>query len=236
MQMRELQCQHDGLELIGQLAMPKGNGLHPAILVMHNAYGLGDHMRATVRKLAELGYVALASDMVGNGAYSEKREDAGALVGPLFQDAGLLRSRAALWLEQLKAVPGVDPARMAAIGYCFGGMCVLELARMGAELKAVISYHGILSTRTLAAPGQIKGEVVVFTGACDPFAPREQVEAFRAEMVAAQARWNIMEFGTAYHAFTDPGVSETPSDGLAYDPLADAVSWAATLAVLEQRV
>jgi dienelactone hydrolase len=131
-------------------------------------------------------------------------------------------------------LPNVDRTRVAAIGYCFGGQCVLELARSGADVKAVVSYHGILKTALPAQRGAVRAQVAVYTGAKDPYAPAADVEALRQEMLAAEARWQIMTFGEAYHGFTDPDSTMSALPGLGYDQIAHHVSWAGTLALLQQ--
>jgi len=224
-------CLHEGIGLEGLLARPTGVGPHPAVLVVHTAFGLGGHIPGIARKLAEQGYVALAVDMYGGGAYSEDPKVVGGFVMPLWGNAARLRSRMGAWLELLKARADVLPGRIAAIGYCFGGQCVLELARGGGDVKAVVSFHGILTTDTPAIAGEVRAKVAVHTGARDPHAPREHVDALRAEMHAAGADWQIAEYGEAWHAFTDPAAC-TPETGRAYDATADQVSWAATLALL----
>lgn len=231
--LQPVELEHEGVALVGRIALPEGPGPHPGVLVMANAMGLGKQARESARRLAALGYVAIATDMYGDGAWFERSEDAGPKAAPLFQDAELLRRRVVAWHDALKARTDVDAARTAAIGYCFGGKCVIELARTGADLRAVVSYHGILGTAAPATPGSIKAQVTVYTGSNDHYVPREQVDAFRAEMIAAGAEWHIMEFGNATHSFTDPNVSEIPVAGLVYDPLADKVSWAGTVALLD---
>jgi dienelactone hydrolase len=231
--LQALTCAHGGAILQGRIALPDTPGPHPAVMVMHNAHGLGDHMLRTAQRLAQLGYVAVATDMYGGGIYHSDPQAAGASLAPLWQDPPLLRSRVVAWHELLKARPDVAAERIAAIGYCFGGQCVLELARSGADLQAVVSYHGILTTSMPAIAGAVKAHVAVYTGALDPYAPREHVEALRDEMVAAGARWQITVFGEACHAFTDPNAAATPLSGLAYDPLADRISWAGTEALLQ---
>jgi dienelactone hydrolase len=224
-------CRHEGASLQGQLALPNSKGPHPAVMVMHNAHGLGEQVRETTRLLAEEGYLALATDMYGGGIFHENPSAAGDSLGPLWKDPQLLRSRVVAWYEWLKGRSEVATERMAAIGYCFGGQCVLELARSGADLKAVVSYHGILTTSMPARPGAVRGHVAVYTGAEDPYAPRKHVDDFQDEMQAAGARWQIMSFGRCCHAFTDTHIrADLP--GLAYDPIADKVSWAGTLALL----
>jgi len=219
---------HEGAALRGYLALPPGKGPHRAVLVMHNAHGLGEQVRHSARRLAEAGYVALAGDMIGGARVSSSPKETGDAVGPLFADPHLLRRRVTVWFEWLKGRPEVDPARMAAIGYCFGGQCVLELARSGADVRLVVSYHGLLKTSLPAHPGDIKAHLVVYTGARDPYVPPEDVTAFQDEMLAAGAHWQITIFGQAFHAFTDPDARNTGLPGLAYDPLADKLSWTGT--------
>jgi len=225
--------QHDGMQLIGEIAVPKTAGPHPAVLVMHNAHGLGDHVRERARRLAELGYVAVATDMYGAGRYYSDPSAAGVLLMELVNTPQRLRARTVAWYEQLKARPEVDPERIAAIGFCFGGQCVLELARSGADIKAIVSYHGLLSTPAPAQPDAIRGQMAIYTGAKDPYAPAEHVAALQQELTAAGAHFQITVFNDAFHAFTDPHAGEMGRVGIAYDPIADRVSWAGTLALLE---
>lgn len=234
MSLRTVACHHEGTALEGQLAVPNGVGPHPAVMVMHDAHGLGDQVRDTARRLAQLGYVALATDMYGGGVCHSDMKDAGASLAPLWNNPQLLRTRVIAWFEILRARSDVDPQRVAAIGYCFGGQCVLELARSGADVKAVVSYHGILKTALPAERGAVRAQVAVYTGLKDRYVPPEQVDAFRQEMIAAGARWQITLFGEAFHAFTDPSSASKTVPGLAYDEVAHKVSWAGTLALLEQ--
>lgn len=228
-------CEHEGLALQGQLAVPVGSGPHPAVLVVHTAFGLGEHMRDVIRQLAAEGYVALAVDMYGEGVYSEDEAVVGGFVRPLWGNTERLRARMGAWHDVLKARSEVEADRIAAIGYCFGGMCVLEFARGGADVRAVVSYHGILTTGAPAARGAVKAHVSVYTGGLDPHAPAADVAALRAELTAAEADWQITEFANAYHAFTDPEAA-APEKGRAYDPLAHQLSWAGTLALLKLKL
>lgn len=234
--LQTITLQHEGTELHGQLAVPPGPGPHPAVLVMHNAFGLGPHMKEVAVRLAEAGYIALASDMYGGGKTHATSEETAKSFMPLMQTPGLLRQRIMAWHAHLKSIPGVDAHRTGAIGYCFGGQCVLELARSGADAKAVVSYHGLLTTAQRAEPGAVKAYVAAYTGARDPYAPYDQVQALRDEMIAAGALWQITEFGEVYHAFTDPEAGKQPVPGLAYNPLAEKISWAGTLALLDSLV
>jgi dienelactone hydrolase len=234
--LRKIIFDHDGATLEGQLALPPGPGPHPAVMVMHNAFGLGPHMKEVASRLAEQGYAALATDMYGGGLLHKDSESTAKSFMPLVQTPGLLRRRIVAWYELMKSLPEVDAARTGAIGYCFGGQCVLELARSGADAKAVVSYHGLLTTAQRAEPGDVKAYVAVYTGARDPYAPHNDIQALREEMSAAGALWQITEFGETYHAFTDPEADKQPVPGLAYNPLADKISWAGTLALLDSLV
>jgi dienelactone hydrolase len=235
--LRAMAFEHDGVELVGQMAVPEKPGPHPAVMVMHTALGLGEMMRERVRRLAQLGYVAVATDMYGGGVdYRSDPKSGGTLMQHLLTPPERLRARAAAWYEQLKARPEIDPQKVAAIGFCFGGLCVLELARSGADVKAVVSYHGLLSTSMPAVPGAIHGQVAVYTGAKDPYAPAEHVTALQEEMTAAGAHFQITVFSEACHGFTDPKSGAMGLDGIAYDPIADRVSWAGTLALLEATI
>ncbi len=232
-ELRAMTFHHEGVELVGQIAVPDTPGPHPAVMVMHNAHGLGEMMREKARVLAKLGYVAVATDMYGGGKYHPDAQSIGASLTELIKAPQLLRARTVAWYEQLKARPEVEPQRIAAIGYCFGGQCVLELARSGVDVKAAVSFHGLLSTAMPAQPGAIQGQVAIYTGAKDPYASADHVEALRRELIDAGAHFQIMVFNDAYHAFTDPHADDTGRPGIAYDPMADRVSWAGTLALLE---
>lgn len=229
--LERVRCRHDDLVLEGGLAFPPGAGPHPAVMVVHSAFGLGGHIPEIATRLAAQGYVALAIDMYGAGVYSEDPLAVAEFVKPLWGNAPRLRARMGAWLDLLQATPGVLADRIAAIGYCFGGQCVLELARGGGDVKAAVSFHGILTTDMPAEPGAVRARIAVHTGAMDPHAPPAHIDALRAELVAAGADWQIAEYGNAYHAFTDPGAHD-PQAGRAYDALADQVSWSSTLGLL----
>lgn len=225
---------HEGAALKGKLIAPDGAGPHPAVLVMATAMGIGDLQIDAARRLAAQGYVALVTDMYGDGAsFVDDVAASGVAITPLMTNPALLRNRVVHWFDLLRARPEVAPDRVAAIGYCFGGQCVLELARSGADAKAVVSYHGLLTTHAPAPAGGIKAQVAIYTGRLDPYAPREHVEGFRAEMIASEARFHITELGNSYHSFTDPQAKRVPVPGVEHDPLADALSWAGTLALLK---
>lgn len=199
----------------------------PGILVVHEWWGLNDYARRRAEMLAGLGYVALAVDMYGEGFNTTSPEDAGKHAGVFRQDraAGLKRVRAGF--DVLKKQQQCDTNRIAAIGYCFGGTVVLELARSAADIAGVVSFHGGLDTPNPAEPGKIKCKVLVCTGADDPHVPAEKVTAFEDEMRKAGADWQLNVYGGAVHSFTNPGAGNDPTKGAAYNERADKRSWEA---------
>lgn len=230
--MQPVALTHDGATLTGEIFAPGASGKQPGVLVFHSGLGLGAHERQVAADLAARGYAALAVDMFG-GTLDGSPEVAGAYFAQLIANPALVRSRVGVWFDCMTALPGIDAGRIAAIGYCFGGMCVLELARSGADVKAAISFHGLLTTVVPATPGSIRGQVAAWCGGKDPYAPSEQIDAFRAEMAAAQASCQITVFSDVQHSFTDPAADGLNRPGIAYDALADRVSWAGTVALLE---
>jgi len=195
---------------------------------MHNALGIGPHVREVVQRLVALGYLAVATDMYGGGApYGDP-----SAYEAFSRDPALLRSRARAWFDHVSALPDVEAGKVAAIGFCFGGTCVLELARGGAPAKAVVSYHGILTTTQPMQAGAFSGEVVAYCGARDPYAPLDHIEALRSEMAGADVHHTITTFGEAQHGFTDPAADRMGREGIAYHALADRLSWAGTVELL----
>lgn len=230
--MQPVKLEHGGTLLNGELFLPKGSGTHPGVLVMHNALGLGVQVREVAAELAERGFAALVTDMFGAELDGDPAK-AGAYFAALQAQPDLLRSRVVAWHDRLAALDDVDAGRTAAIGYCFGGFCVLELARSSAEVKAIVSFHGLLTTSLPATPGAIRGEVAAWCGGQDPYVPSDHIEAFRAEMATADASSQITVFANAAHGFTDRDAAALGRPGVAYDALADRVSWAGTLAMLD---
>lgn len=204
------------------------SGKRPGVLVVPEWWGLNDYARHRAEMLARLGYVAMAVDIYGDGKTTVDPKQAGAWSGELKAgDRGELRARIAAALAKLKGQPRVDPDRTAAIGYCFGGTTVLELARSGADLSGVVSFHGGLDTSKPAQPGQIKAKVLACHGANDPFEPPAQVQAFEDEMRNAGADWELNVYSGAEHGFTNPDADSFHIKGLAYNAEADRRSWQA---------
>jgi len=224
---------HEGVELTGRIALPEAKGPHPAVMVMHAGLGMSEQMLDKARLLAQHGYAAVATDMYGGGGYCNDSASAGRAMMDLRNAPERLRARAVAWYERIKARPDIDSQRMAAIGYCFGGLCVLELARSGVDVKAVVSYHGLLTTSMPARPGDVRGQIAIYAGGKDPYAPTEHIETVRQEMTSAGVSFQLMVFSDACHGFTDPHAGELGREGIAYDAIADRVSWAGTLALLE---
>ncbi|HVO57405.1 MAG TPA: dienelactone hydrolase family protein [Dongiaceae bacterium] len=212
----------DSVELSGHFAWEdRQTGKRPGILVIHAGPGLDEHTRGRARWLAELGYVAFACDMYGPGV-AGNREAIMATMTELRGDVNKLRRRAAAGLEVLHGHPLVD-GRVAAIGYCFGGMTVLALARGGTELAAAISVHGSLATQHPASPGAVKAKVLVQHGALDTHVPMAHVNAFVDEMKAAGADWQLVIYGAASHGFAHENM-KVPLPGVAYHAATDARS------------
>ena len=236
MQTLDLDYPADAVNLRGYLAYDDAvAGPRPGVLVFHEGLGLGDFVMARARMLAELGYVALAADMFGDRRQARNLQEVANLVGSLRNDPETLRARGRAAFTALAARPQVDEMRMAAIGFCFGGSVVLELAREGADLKAAVSFHGVLSTRTPAVPGKVRASVLVLTGADDPLAPPDQVAAFENEMRSAEVRdWQVISYGNTLHGFTNPAADGSMMRTALYSAQADRRSWAAMCGLLEE--
>jgi len=199
----------------------------PGIIVIHDWMGPNPYVHRRAEQLASLGYIAFAIDMYGQGVRPKDSKEAAALAGIYRADRQLMRARANAGLEVLIRHRLTDGLRIAAIGYCFGGGTALELARAGAEVAGVVSFHGNLDTPNPADAKNIKGKVLVLHGADDPFVPPQQVSAFQEEMRQAKVDWQMVIYGGAVHAFTNPGAGEDPTKGVAYNERADRRSWEA---------
>jgi dienelactone hydrolase len=202
-------------------------GKRPGVLVVPEWWGLNDYPMMRAKMLAQLGYVAMAVDIYGDGKTTDDPKQAGAWAEALETGGRAeLRTRIAAALARLKSDPRVDPQRTAAIGYCFGGATVLELARSGAEVNGVVSFHGHYDTNSPAKPGEIKARILACHGADDPFQSPAQIQAFEDEM-AARADWQFNIYSGAKHSFTNPNAGRHGIPALAYNAEADHRSWQA---------
>ncbi|GAD64697.1 dienelactone hydrolase family protein [Aquipseudomonas alcaligenes] len=219
----------DGTRLVGYHAWDDAiSGPRPGVIVVHEWWGLNDYAKRRARDLAALGYSALAVDMYGDGRNTQHPDDAKAFMNAALADPAIPKARFQAGLDLLKAQPQTDPARLAAIGYCFGGKVVLDMARQGLPLAAVVSFHGALVTATPATPGSVKAKVLVEHGAADSFVTPEQIAAFKAEMDQAGADYRFVELPGAKHGFSNPDADAHKGHGLdlGYQKEADERSWA----------
>jgi dienelactone hydrolase len=223
-----IEYRHGDTLLAGYLAFDDSmTGKRPGVLVVHEWWGLNDYAKKRTEQLARLGYVAFSLDMYGKGKVSTDPKVAGDWAGVFRNDRPLGRARALAGLEVLKSRPQVDPARIAAIGYCFGGTVVLEMARGGADLRGVVSFHGGLATPNPADARNIKGKVLVLHGADDQFESQAEIVAFQEEMRQAKVDWQMVYYGGAMHSFTNPESGKAGIKGVAYSEMADRRSWLA---------
>lgn len=199
----------------------------PGVLIVHEWTGINDHMRQRAEMLAKLGYVAFAADIYGKGIRPATQPEAAKTAGIYKDDRPLLRERVRAGLDELKKQKRVDPQRIAAIGYCFGGTTVLELARDAADIKGVVSFHGGLSTPTPQDAKNIKAKVLALHGADDPFVKADEVVAFQDEMRKGGVDWQFISYSNAVHSFTNKAAGSDNSKGAAYNEKADRRSWEA---------
>jgi dienelactone hydrolase len=199
-------------------------GKRPGVLVVHEWDGLGDYAKMRAEMLAKLGYVAFAADIYGKGVRPKGPQESGAEAGKYMRDRALLRPRALAGLDQLKNNPMVDPSKIAAIGYCFGGSTVLELARSGADIAGVVTFHGGLSNPNPEDAKKIKAKVLVLHGAADPLVTQKDVDQFKQDMRDAKVDLQFVAYSGTLHAFTNPKVND-PAHGVQYNELSDKRSW-----------
>ncbi len=228
-QTRELSYQApDGTRLVGYFAYDDAIAQpRPGVVVVHEWWGLNDYAKRRARDLAELGYSALAIDMYGEGKHTAHPKDAMGFMQEATASADAARARFLAGVELLKAQPQTDSERLAAVGYCFGGRVVLEMARQGVPLDGVVSFHGALGTQNPAQPGVVKARVLVEHGAADSMVSAEQAAALTQEMVAAGVDFQFVSHPGAKHGFTNPGADEFAKQGLdvGYQKEADRRSW-----------
>lgn len=199
----------------------------PGVLVVQDWTGVGDYVKGRAQQLAELGYVAFCADIYGKGVRPTDPKDCAALAGKYKGDRPVLRQRVKAGLEQLVKNPLLQKGKVAAIGYCFGGTTVLELARSGAEVQGVVSFHGGLGSPTPADAKNIKAKVLVCHGADDPFVKPDEVAAFKGEMAKGGVDSKFIAYPGAVHSFTNPAAGSDNSKGAAYNAAADKESWTA---------
>lgn len=224
-QSQRIDYQQGGTALQGLLVWDDAvAGVRPGVLVVHQWLGITDYEQRRATQLAQLGYVAFCADIYGRDARPKGVGEAGATAGKFKADRALLRARVNAGLEQLKGSALVDPKRIAAIGYCFGGTTVLELARSGAAIQGVVSFHGGLDSPAPADGRNIKCPVLVCHGADDPFEKAEDLAAFEKEMREAQVDWRLIKYGGAVHSFTQPDPGFV-NPGARYNEKADKRSW-----------
>ena len=224
-------------KLQGFVAYPAAPGKHPGVIVVHEWWGHNDYARSRAKQLAEMGYVGFAIDMYGDGKAATHPDDAKKFMMEALSDMDRARQRFEAAKALLANDARVDGEKLAAIGYCFGGAVVLTMARSGSDLDAVASFHGNLSTQQPMAQGAYRGRIFVAAGAADPFVPKEQVEAFKQEMDAAGASYEVVEYEGAKHSFTNPAATEAGAKyqlPLEYDAEADHASWQKLSALLGQ--
>ena len=221
-----LPYQDGPVRLAGYLARPDAvKGKVPGVLIIHQWMGVTEHERMEARRLAELGYVALAADIYGEGVRPRDVQEAKAQAGIYKGDRALYRRRIRAGLNTLLAEPGVDPRRVAVIGFCFGGTGALEAARDGMPVAGVVSFHGGLDAVPDPAARPITAKVLVCHGADDPNVPPADVAAFHDEMRRARADYTFIAYGGAVHAFTQKEAGNDPSRGVAYQEAAARRSW-----------
>lgn len=225
-QSKKIEYQYNGTVFHGYLAWDDSvEGKRPGVLVVHEWWGLNDYARERARQLAEMGYIAFAADMYGEGKTVDHPQDAGRMASEVRANVQQWRGRAAKALEVLTSQPDCDPERLAVIGYCFGGSTALQLAYSGADVDAVVTFHAALPTPTLEEAKQIKGEVLVNHGADDPFIPEDAVAAFRKVMDEANVKYDFIAYPGVRHSFTVPSADAVGSEGMKYDEQADKQSW-----------
>lgn len=230
----DVDYQLDGTALQGYLAVDSASTeRRPGVLVLHDWLGVAGYVQVRAQMLARLGYVAVAADIYG-AAIRPSMQDAPMVAGSFYSDPALVRARARAGLDELRSHPLVDPARTGVIGYCFGGFVALELARSGADVAGVVTFHGALSSSAPQDAANITGKLLVLSGGSDPVVPDTQIDNFKDSLRAApNLDWQLVSYSGAMHAFTNPDAN-APERGAAYQATADRRSWAAMRAFFDE--
>lgn len=219
-----IEYEDGGQTLEGYFARPEAESLG-TVLVCHAWGGRGEFECEKARALAELGYAAFAVDLYGKGVLGSGPNENQRLMQPFLVDRAMLRRRLGKALATVLDMNAVDETRVAAVGYCFGGLCVLDMARGGAAVRGVVSFHGLLGAPEAIETGPVSAKVLALHGWSDPMAPASEVEAFGKEMDAAGADWQLHAYGGVYHAFTNPKANDPDGLGVLYNAEADRRSW-----------
>ncbi|MEQ8936899.1 MAG: dienelactone hydrolase family protein [Amphiplicatus sp.] len=231
---RPVSYSHEGAALEGMLAFDEAhNGERPVVLISHAWAGRTQGEIAFAKEIAKQGYIAFALDLYGKGVTGETKEECQALMSPLASDRPKLQSRLLHVVDVVKALPEADPSQIVAMGFCFGGLCVLDIARTGADIKGVASFHGLLGAPGNTQGVKIKTKIIAYHGWDDPMVPPEDVVAFGKEMTEAKADWRLLGHGGAMHAFMNTEAND-PVFGTVYNKNAADRSWASFLTFLKE--
>lgn len=234
MKEKYIEFQHDGDTLEAYFAFDEHQTQKlPAVMISHSWRGRSEFECDKARTLAALGYAGFAIDLYGKGILGANPEESGALMQPFIDDRSKLQQRMLAALHALQAQPEIDDQQIVAMGYCFGGLCVLDLARIGTDLAGVVSFHGLLTAPGNTASTKIKSKVLVLHGNDDPMAPTEDVVAIQKELTAAGADWQLHNYGNTMHSFTNPQAND-PDFGTVYNANADARSWSSLMQFLNE--
>ena len=221
---RKIESRHGDVVLESILTSGSAAGPRPLVMIFPNFFGLDEVDDENAERIVSLGYAAFGCDLYGKGQRGGTREEAFARMNPLRENRPLLQDRMLHLLDIVRGLPGVDGARVAAIGFCFGGLCVLDLARTGADVAGVASFHGLFTPPGNIESPKIRGRVAVYHGWADALVPPEDVVALGAELTGAGCDWQIHCFGGAVHGFTH---ARPPEEGIPFNALADKRSWRA---------
>ncbi|MEM7469063.1 MAG: dienelactone hydrolase family protein [Pseudomonadota bacterium] len=234
MKEKYIEFQHEGDTLEAYLAVDANQSKQlPGIMISHTWRGRSDFECDKARNLAALGYVGFAIDLYGKGIMGGSPDESAALMQPFIDDRAKLQGRMAAALDVLKQQEEVNPDSVVAMGYCFGGLCVLDLARAGADIAGVASFHGLLGAPSNITEPQIKSKVLILHGNDDPMAPTDDVIAIQKELTAANADWQFHNYGNTMHAFTNPQAND-PGFGTVYSEQADRRSWRSFMQFLDE--